>query len=344
MRPILVPQLVNGSFGDPGLYVDFRDERRALMFDLGELTRLPPRKLLRISHVFVTHAHMDHFIGFDRLLRIVLGRKREIALFGGPGFIRQVEHKLSAYTWNVVHRYEADLTFVVHELNLTGSRGRRAKFRSLDRFRRDDWGDWAYDDDVILDEPLLRVRAQFVDHGIPVLAFGVEEKGHVNIWKNRLTELGLSTGPWLRALKQAVLRGDPGDTPIEVTRHGAAGIRREFRSLAELQARVAHIVPGMRLGYLTDLRYTEPNLATLRGFLQGCDILYIEAVFLHEHAEHAARKNHLTGRQAGAIARRIGAKAVVPFHFSPRYADRPDAISREVEESRAHKSPEPVPD
>ena len=75
MRGIFEPRLVNDAFGDPGLYVDFRDERRALLFDLGNITGLPPRKLMRLSHVFVTHTHMDHFAGFDHLLRVVLGRK-----------------------------------------------------------------------------------------------------------------------------------------------------------------------------------------------------------------------------------------------------------------------------
>jgi ribonuclease Z len=70
MRLLFEPRLVNGATGDPGLYVDVRDERRAVLFDLGDIAALPPRKLIRLSHVFVTHAHMDHFAGFDRLLRV----------------------------------------------------------------------------------------------------------------------------------------------------------------------------------------------------------------------------------------------------------------------------------
>jgi ribonuclease BN (tRNA processing enzyme) len=76
--------LVNVPFGDPLIYVDLHDEQRALMLDLGDRSVLPPRKLLRVSQIFVSHTHMDHFAGFDQLLRVVLGRKKHIVLTGGP--------------------------------------------------------------------------------------------------------------------------------------------------------------------------------------------------------------------------------------------------------------------
>ena len=84
---------------------------------------------MRLSHVFVTHAHMDHFAGFDHLLRVVLGRKAQIVLVGGPGFVAQVEHKLRAYTWNVVHRYEVPLLIEARELGVDGE-GACARFSS----------------------------------------------------------------------------------------------------------------------------------------------------------------------------------------------------------------------
>ena len=47
----------------------------------------------------------------------------------------QVEHKLNAYTWNVVHRYEIELVIDVREIGTDG-RGRRARFSSRTRFAR----------------------------------------------------------------------------------------------------------------------------------------------------------------------------------------------------------------
>lgn len=325
MRSLFEPHLVNDAFGDPGLYIDFRDERRALLFDLGDIAKLPPRKLMRLSHVFVTHAHMDHFAGFDHLLRVVLGRKASLVLYGGPGFIDQVEHKLRAYSWNVVHRYEIELVLEVREV-AAGGRGQCARFSSRSGFARAAMAQWEYAGDVLHEEAIFRVRGRFVDHGIPCLAYAIEENARVKVAKDRLEALGVSTGSWLRDLKQAVVMGAPDTTPIVMRWRDRQGDHTMTRSVGELRYLILDIVPGQRIGYVTDLCYSDANVQALEQLLRDVDLLFIESVFLEQDAAQAARKNHLTAQQAGEIAQKVRARAVVPFHFSPRYEGREAAL------------------
>ena len=206
MKPLFHPSLVNGPFDDPALYIDFLFEKRAILFDLGELQLLPPRKILRISHVFVSHTHMDHFGGFDRMLRIFLGRDKRLHLYGPLGFIDRVEHRLASYTWNLVEGYPVDFTIIAGEFD--GRELRSARFRCRNRFRRECESMVATVDGVLLDDETFRVRSVVLDHRIPCLAFTLEEKDHVNILKDRLQKQGLPVTMADRA-ETAVLRGDP---------------------------------------------------------------------------------------------------------------------------------------
>jgi ribonuclease Z len=332
MRTTLDPRLVDPSGHEPGLVVDVRDERRALLFDLGELDRLAPRLLLRVSHAFVSHTHMDHFAGFDHLLALGLGRVGRLVLWGGPGFVDQVEHKLRAYTWNVVHRYEVPMVIEAHAFGADGTRA-HAVFDSRRRFERDaapPEGGPAEASDLLHDEPLFAVRAALVDHEMPVLAFAIEEKAQVRVAVDRIAAMGLTTGAWLRALKRAVLDGAPDDTPIDLAWCDRAGAHVARRTVGELRPLVLDTVAGRRIGYVTDLRYVEANVERLERLLADVDLLYIESVFADADRAHALRKNHLTARQAGEIARRVRARRVVPFHFSPRYRGREAALRDEL--------------
>lgn len=339
MKPLFHPQLVNGPFEDPGVFIDCRFQRRALMFDLGDLRNLAPRKILRLSDVFVSHAHMDHFMGFDWLLRVSLGRAKTVRLYGPPGFIAQVAHRLAGYTWNLVASYEEELNFEVTELAPDGEM-RSVWMRCRHAFRREGERRARADAGVLREEDGFRVRAVFLDHKTPCLAFALEEHEHINVWKNRLTELGLPTGPWLQALKQALRRGEPDDYPIHVRWPGGAGAHESVVKLGELRDRVVHIVPGQKIAYVTDAIYDESNAGRIVELVRAADILFIEAPFLDCDAARAAEKFHLTARQAGLLARRAGARAVVPFHFSPMYDDAGDALRHELEQAfRADEAP-----
>lgn len=323
MRPSFHPFLVNDPFGDPALFVDFLFERRALMFDLGDIHALPPRKILRVSDIFVSHCHMDHFMGFDWLLRICLGRERGVRLYGPPGFLDQVQAKLSGYTWNLVHRYENDFSITAIELAEDGT-ARQAVFRVQNAFRREAEAELTLGDFILLDERGFRVRCNFLDHRTPCLAFALEEKQHVNIWKNCLADKGLAVGPWLQGLKRAALEGHPPDSQIP-------GPDGKLITLDELMP-CLRFVPGSKLAYVTDAVYSEGNAGRIEALASGADTLFIEAVFAQELAARGQEKYHLTAAQAGWIAHRAGAKVVVPFHHSPVYQGREALLQQELQD------------
>lgn len=329
MAALLHPRLINDPFGDPGLYVEFLFEKRALLIDLGDLHALSPRSLLRVSQVFVSHTHMDHFNGFDQLLRLCLGREKTLTLFGPPGFIEHVHHKLAAYTWNLVHRYAADLQLIVHELQPDGLL-RAARFSCRTAFAPEPAPTTSVQNDTVFEDENIRVRTASLDHGVPSFAYAIEERQRINVWKTRLEDMGFRTGPWLRELKRAILLGEPADRPFRVWWRDQGTLREEWHPLGILKERITRTAPGQKITYVTDVAYTAENAGKIVELSGGSDYLFIETPFLEEDAEIAARKCHLTARQAGILARRAGVKRLVTFHFSPRYQERAAQLRQEA--------------
>src|SRR5690606_24994441 len=103
---------------DPAVYGFFPRSGDAVLFDLGALDGLSNRELLRVRMALVSHTHIDHFIGFDRLLRVNIPHGRMIEICGPPGIIRNVKGKLDGYLWNLLEPDQ--LRFTVHEIDREG--------------------------------------------------------------------------------------------------------------------------------------------------------------------------------------------------------------------------------
>lgn len=321
MRPLFHPSLVNGRFGDPALYVETQFESRAVLFDLGDIAALAPRKILRTEYAFVSHLHIDHFIGFDHLLRLNVGREKTIRLYGPEGFVDSVHHKLRAYNWNLVDRYDTDLVFDVTEI-AADLGWRRVRFRFKARFALEDAGCGSAVDGVLVDEPTFRVSAAVLDHRTPCLGYAIQEAAHVNVWKPRLAALGLPVGSWLRDLKRAIVTGKDDEYPVRLP----DGIMKPLRVLRD----AVTVTEGQKIGYITDVAATPANREAILALVRNADLLFIEAAFAEAEAALAADRAHLTTRQAGEIARAACARRVEPFHFSPRYAGEEARMLDEV--------------
>ncbi len=329
MTNLFQPRLLNGVFGDPGLFVRLRWERRALLLDLGDLTAQPPADLLKVTDIFVSHTHVDHFIGFDHLLRIVLGRDQTIRLFGPPGLISNVEGKLSGYIWNLVEGYT--LAFDVHEVS--SDKITAARFSCGARFERIDLPPPSPFTGVLIDDPLFRVEAVHLDHKIPCLAFALAEVQRINIDPERLECLGFSTGPWLTEFKRLVRAGAPDDTIVRAPCGDETGEAFRELLLGDLRDKIVTITSGQRLVYVTDTLYSDENRQKIVALAHDADILFCEAMYLEQDRDYATERHHLTARQAGLLAREANVRELVVFHFSQRYQERPEALYHEAAEA-----------
>ncbi len=320
--------LINDPFGDPAVYVECKYRREAVLFDLGDLHLLPPRKLLKIDHIFVSHTHMDHFIGFDHLLRLCLGRDKHLHLFGPPGFLQHLEHKLMAYTWNLVENYTNDFAVIATEVHPHAQTTKRYRCRTA--FQPETLEERHAFDGVLVETRFFTVKGVFLDHLIPCLAFRFEERQRFNILKTVLKEMDLPTGAWLMTLKEHLVNGDADETPVRIrSRDPLGNVEETWLPLGVLK-QVVKVSPGLRIGYVTDAIHSPENCATILELVDHADLLFIETTFLQDDMETAARKYHLTARQAGTLARQAHVKRMVPFHFSPKYKTAPHVLAEEA--------------
>jgi ribonuclease Z len=326
MRPLFHPCLVNGRYGDPAVYVETLFERRGLLFDLGEIAALPPRKVQHIDQIFVSHAHIDHFVGFDRLLRLLVGREKSVHIYGPQGLADHVHHKLQGYQWDIVENYRDDLVFVVSELK-TPQSVVTTRFRLKAAFAAEPPVLSDTIDGILSEEPMFRVSAAILEHHTYCLGFALQEAAHINIWKNRLEERGLPVGPWLRSLKCAVVEGRADDNLIHIDQKAASAPRIErLGSLRDLVT----VTTGQKIAYVTDVADTPANRAAIIALAYNADILFIEGAFAARDEELARQRGHLTTTAAGQIARAANVRRVEPFHFSPRYTSEEKGLREEV--------------
>ena len=305
MKPTFHHKLVNGPYEDPVLYVRFFREKRALMFDCGDITPLSLSQMLRVSDLFVTHTHIDHFIGFDRILRSQLSRENPLRVYGPSGISKCIEGKLNGYTWNLIREYPIEI-----EVNeVAGGRIKRTAYRAPNEFRPEELGSAPFDG-LVMKEPAFKVSAVEVQHEIPCLSYSLEEEFHINVIKEALNKMDIPVGSWLKDMKTAIWEGQSVDTLIET----ASGPR----TLGEL-SKIVKIAKGQKVSYITDLTPTQENVNKVVELAKDSNTLYCESFFMSSERERALERNHLTSSETAEIARRAGAGELIPIHFSAKY-------------------------
>lgn len=313
-------RIVNGLQGDPAVFALIRRLGEGILFDLGSLETLTHKDLLKVRNVFVSHAHMDHFIGFDRLLRVNVPHKRLIRIWGPAPFIDRVQAKLRAYTWNLI---DADqIRFQVSEIFSDGHI-EEALLSNSDHFeiRRSTSSQTLKE--ICSFEDGSQVSASFLDHkGTPSIAYKIAAPPFFRVHTEALKELGIKPGPWLSQLQSKMRRGN-GDESIE--------IEGKLYSVKDLGEQLITIEASHSVAYLTDFSFDSDNLQRLKSDLGKSLHVISECSFLDADVDRAVDKAHLTSRQSSLLAAALEATELFSFHVSGIYGQFPQQVADEAQ-------------
>ncbi len=311
--------ILNGLQGDPAVYGLLRISGEGILFDLGPLEAMTQKDLLRVRHAFVTHTHMDHFMGFDRWLRANIPHKRLVKVWGPAPFFERVQAKLKAYAWNLIAPDQ--LRFEVHEVQPDG-RVKVATLRNSTDFAIEGHeAEESWDRLTTFQDGSSMSCVQLDHNGLPSLGYKLRFPEKQRFLHDRLDEFGLTSGPWISQLQYKVRNGDVDGL---LTAQG-----RTFKT-RELADRLLQKEDGSAFVYLTDFSFDRENVGRLQATFRKADRIICESSFLDEDRSRAASKAHLTTRQSALIAAALGVHRYDIFHVSGIYGQGAEASVNEA--------------
>lgn len=148
-----------------------------MLFDCGEGTQrqmMRAKTGMKLSSIFITHFHADHFLGIPGLIQTMSfnGRTESLDIYG-PSWTKQFVKLLIQLGY-----YKLGFAINAHEL----------------------------EGDDIVDKGDYFIKAVSTDHGIPSLGFVIEEKDRAGRFnRERAIELGVPVGPLFSRLQ----KGEP---------------------------------------------------------------------------------------------------------------------------------------
>lgn len=317
-----------GLLDDPVLLLRIRPLGRNLLFDCGQIQHLAKRVLKQTQAIFISHAHMDHFMGIDTFIRNVLVSPRTFEVFGPPGLAVKLHHKLAGYDWNLAERFWCSLQ--VREVHaeaivswlLPGPQGFP--------FLRE--GEQRRDGSVVYRNDYMQVEAVLCDHRIPVVAYCCRERPVYSIDRKRMQLAGLVAGPWLEELKRRFYNGFVDHAPLKLLRSTREGIvPGTAPDAAGLYRTIARSASTASIGYVTDVGYSPENLDQLTPLLSGVSVLIAECAFLSEDIAKARRSYHLCTNDLNRLLDRLRPTYFLPMHLSKTYNGRCQQLYQELE-------------
>ena len=309
------PAFFGGLLDDPLLFLRIRPLKRALLFDCGQIAHLAKRVIKPIDTVFITHAHMDHIMGIPTLVRHHHASPRPLDIFGPPGIAERVHHLLRGYDWNLSEPNW--FTLRVHEIGEESIL--HHSFHGPEGFDRHFDGEEPRCGREIWSCRFVSVEAELLDHKIPVLAFRIREQPHFAIDQRLLEQQGLVAGDWIRDLKSRVWKREEERRVVVVRREAGTERYEEAADPHALYAAIRDELSCASVGYLTDVGWTEENIAKIEQFLGGLTLLCSDCTFLAADVAKARASYHLCTSDLNDLAARLTPLFLLPMHLSKSY-------------------------
>lgn len=307
-------QLVNGSTGDPLLFVDYPGRDDALLFDAGENGNLTAGRLADLAAVFLTHHHVDHLVGFDRILRANLDRDKDLHVVGPAGTIDRISARVRTYEYPFFpfQKLRLHLTEVLADRLRTAVLDWGAKLPEADASER------AIDPGAptvtVFANGLLHVEAARSDHTVPCLAFAIVEEPGYHVDGPKLREGPLRPGPWVSMALGMLREGRDEDSPVEID----GGIF----PLGRLRDRYFRKQRGGRIAYVVDTLWSDASRPALLALCRKANRLYCDSFYAQADLKKAKTHKHMTASQAAELATEAKVERLTLIHFSNRYAGR----------------------
>jgi len=226
-----------------------------ILFDCGEGTQRQFQKsklsYMQISKLFITHFHGDHFLGIPGLIQTMQlnDREKPLHIYGPKGIVKLTSQLLS------LGYFRPGYKIIAHEIN----GGEVLEF----------------------DEYIIKILK--VNHGIPALAYALEEKmrsGKFN--KPKALKIGIPEGPLFSKLQNGkIITLDDGR---KITPDMVLGLPRRGRKI---------VISG-----------DTKQCKNMIDFSKDADVLIHDSTFGSELEEVAEEYGHATARQSAEIAKK----------------------------------------
>jgi ribonuclease Z len=264
----------------------------------GDASGLRVKDCQNLRAIFISHTHIDHFIGFDKVLRHQLGIGKRIVICGPKGIAKQVQAKVKSYLWNLAT--PDAITYEIREI-VSASQIEAYEIQPpLWELKKLEKRTQLYENERFL------VGFAILNHKTDSIAYHFCEQDTVNI---NLANSNFRGGKWINELKLAY-ENRLGGKDIIIDGEGYSA-----ESLFDL----LEVKKGDSLGVIMDHAVSEENHLAIKSLFTNSNQVFIESFYKLEDKDKATKNAHIYSSASGKIMKECNVKNAIPVHFSRKY-------------------------